>query len=667
MRRYLWALGLATAIALPVSSVQAQSDEQPSYTVNFKDTDIQEVIKFVAEATGKTIVISPRVKGRIKVISQTTVRQDELFELFLSILEVHDFTAVEVDGVVKVLPLKNARSSPVKVNKKRASDLNTNGFVTEVIQLRNIEAAKVLPLLRPLIPQHSHVSSYSDSNVIVLVDSAPNIAKVREILERIDTAALPTVEVVSLKYADAEDLVNTITQLSRNEKQGSTPANQLQMVADKRNNSVLLSGEDVQRKRARELIKKLDVAPQQLGNVRVVYLNYAKAVDIAAVLTKVSQNMLSASPSGEEGAAAGITVEADEDTNALLLTGSGDMLNSLVQVIERLDIRREQVLVEAIIVEINVTDNENLGIDWLFGDADAGAFGSSINDGSIAGSVAAGAVQGGDTGLATIAAALSGRVGQTLAGVGGDGGENFVLLLTALQQNNDTNILSTPSLVTMDNKEASISVGQSVPFRTGSFSSTGNGGGGVTNPFTTIQRQDVGISLTVTPQVNDDGKILLDIAQEVSSLSSTTPAASADLITNQSRIETQVLSSDGEIIVLGGLMKDDVQDSDQSIPFLGSIPVLGNLFKSQRTNITKNNLMVFIRSKIISTDEDVASETAKKYNAVREIQIDQRKQGTNLKGHDPIPVLPDLTFQQKQALEAALKDVEFEQVSAEDE
>ncbi len=667
MRRYLWALGLATAIALPVSSTQAQTDEQPSYTVNFKDTDIQEVIKFVAEATGKTIVISPRVKGRIKVISQTTVRQDELFELFLSILEVHDFTAVEVDGVVKVLPLKNARSSPVKVNKKRASELNTNGFVTEVIQLRNIEAAKVLPLLRPLIPQHSHVSSYSDSNVIVLVDSAPNIAKVREILERIDTAALPTVEVVSLQYADAEDLVNTITQLSRNEKQGSTPANQLQVVADKRNNSVLLSGEDVQRKRARELIKKLDVAPQQLGNVRVVYLNYAKAVDIAAVLTKVSQNMLSASPSGEEGSPGGITVEADEDTNALLLTGSGDMLNSLVQVIERLDIRREQVLVEAIIVEINVTDNENLGIDWLFGDSDAGAFGSSINDGSIAGSVAAGAVQGGDTGLATIASALSGRVGQTLAGVGGSGGENFVLLLTALQQNNDTNILSTPSLVTMDNKEASISVGQSVPFRTGSFSSTGNGGGGVTNPFTTIQRQDVGISLTVTPQVNDDGKILLDIAQEVSSLSSTTPAASADLITNQSRIETQVLSSDGEIIVLGGLMKDDVQDSDQRIPILGSIPILGNLFKSQRTNVTKNNLMVFIRSKIISTDEDVASETAKKYNAVRDIQIDQRKQGTNLKGRDPIPVLPDLTFQQKQALESALKGVEFEQPAAEGE
>lgn len=666
MFRQSLAIGLATITIAFSSAVYAQPSSgsgQPSYTVNFKDTDIHEVIKFVADATGKTIVIDPRVKGRIKVISQATVDRDELFELFLTILEVHDFTAVQVGDVVRILPLKDARSSPVPVqNSEEAAQRKskTNGYVTEVIQLKNIEAAKVLPVLRPLVPQHSHLSSYTESNVIVVSDTAPNIARLRDVIERIDTAALPTTEVVPLKYADAEELVATLTKLDRGEKQSSTPVNQLQIVADKRNNAVLLSGEDLQRKRAKDLIRKLDRPPMQMGNVRVVYLNYANAKDVAATLTKVLQNMQNMQPGGKDKSGkGGATVEADEDTNALLLTGSGDLLNSLLTIVERLDIKRAQVLVEAIIVDINVDANKELGVQWMFSNEDQGTFGSSSKgDGSL-GSIAAGTLGGGTDGLTQLASGLAGTQGQLLGVAGTGGGENFIALLSALQGSSDANILSTPSLVTMDNQEASISVGQSVPFKTGSYSSTGNSSS-VSNPFTTIQREDVGITLTVTPHVNEGNKILLDISQEVSSLSGSV-AGSADLITNQSKIETQLLASDGQIVILGGLIQEDVKDGDQRIPLLGSIPILGNLFKYQSTEFLKKNLMVFIRVKIVTDDEAMYGATAEKYQYIRDQQMKQQDKGLHLMRSNILPVLPELSPFEQKALEDALSETETEE------
>ncbi|MBU2986127.1 type II secretion system secretin GspD [Saccharophagus degradans] len=665
MFRHSLAIGLATITIIFSCAVQAQPaarGSQPSYTVNFKDTDIHEVIKFVADATGKTIVIDPRVKGRIKVISQTTVNKDELFELFLTILEVHDFTAVQVGDVVRILPLKDARSSPVPVQDESdvGNRASTNGYVTEVIQLKNIEAAKVLPVLRPLVPQHSHLSSYTESNVIVVSDTAPNIARLRDVIERIDTAALPTTEVVPLKYADAEDLVATLTKLDRGEKQSSTPVNQLQIVADKRNNSVLLSGEDIQRKRAKDLIRKLDRPPVQMGNVRVVYLNYANAKDVAATLSKVVQNMQQMQPGGKDkGGKDGATVEADEDTNALLLTGSGDMLNSLLTIVERLDIKRAQVLVEAIIVDINVDANKELGVQWMFSNENNGTFGgSSQGDGSL-GSLAAGTLGGGTDALTNLASGIAGNTGQLLGVAGNNGGENFIALLSALQTSSDANILSTPSLVTMDNQEASISVGQSVPFRTGSYSTTGTTGS-VGNPFTTIQREDVGITLTVTPHVNEGNKILLDISQEVSSISSSV-AGSADLITNQSKIETQLLANDGQIVILGGLIQEDVQDGATRVPLLGSIPLLGHLFKYQSTKFLKKNLMVFIRVKIVTDDEAMYGATAEKYQYIRDQQMHQHDKGLNLMSRKVLPVLPELTPFEQQALEAALSESDSEQ------
>lgn len=662
------AIAMAGFLAVATSgSVWAQNQDQgavtgePTFTVNFKDTDIQEIIKFVADVTGKTIVVDPRVKGRVKVISNRQVDKDGLMELFRSVLEVHDFMVVEVGEVVRIIPLKDARNSPVPVTEE--GDTEEEGFITQVIQLKNIDAAKVLPVLRPLVPQHSHLASYPDSNAIVVSDTYANIKRLREVIEKIDTAALPTTEVIDLKYADAEELVATITKLGRAEQKGSA-ANQLQMVADTRNNAILLSGEDVHRERAKRLIRRLDRSQQQAGNVRVIYLDYAKAKDVATVLTKVVQNMQKTSPGGEaKNPNNGATVEADEDTNALLITGNVDVINSLMTIVEHLDIRRAQVLVEAIIVTVNAEAGKDLGVEWMFSNSEKGIVGSSINGRSnTIGGVASGIFEGengGDddddtsSGIQSIATALAGNIGQALGVAGTSGDENFIALLRALKSSNDANILSTPSLLTMDNHEASISVGQQVPFQTGSFSSV-QGGGGITSPFTTTRREDVGILLTVTPHVNESNKVLLDVSQEVSSLSG--QDVGGQPITNQSKIETQILADDGEILVLGGLIEENATEAKQKVPLLGSIPVIGHLFQFQSNSFKKSNLMVFLRAKIMRNDEEMYGATGEKYRYMRDLQMYNREKGLSLMEDELVPVMPPITSDQLQEIEKALKE-----------
>lgn len=597
-------------------SVQAQGQPEQTWTVNFKDSDIHEVIKFVAEVTGKTLVIDPRVKGRVKVISQKPLTERQLLELFRSVLEVHDFTIVEVGNVVRVVPLKDARSSPLPV--KDNPDID-EGYVTEVIQLKNVAAAKVLPVLRPLVPQHSHLAAYDPSNAIVISDTAANIARIKEILEKIDTAALPTTEVIELKYADAESLVQTLTKLDSASNKGARASNDLQMVADKRNNAILLSGEDLQRERAKILIARLDRPTTQTGNVRVVYLEYATAKDVSVVLSKVVQNMHRMGPGNTKGAPAtqGATVEADEATNSLLITAEGDTLNALLSVVERLDIRRAQVLVEAIIVEMQLTDTQNIGVEWLFQNASKGILGSSKGAGNALG-IASAVFGDADELITNLGQALASTSGETFATAGNTQGEEFVVLVNMLESNSNANILSTPTLLTMDNNEAMISVGQNVPFKTGSFTNTG--GGAVSSPFQTIQREDVGITLTVTPHVNEGDKVIMEIRQEISSIDQGAPTQSSDLITNQRKVETQVMARDGDVIVLGGLIRDDIQEGERRVPILGNIPGIGRLFRSNTNTSIKSNLMIFIRPTIVRDDETLEGATAEKYRYIRDMQ-----------------------------------------------
>lgn len=600
--------------------IATDADPEQTWTINFKDSDIQEVIKFVADATGKTLVIDPQVKGRVKVISSTPLNRQQLYNLFLSVLEIHGFSAISVGDIVRVIPSKEVRTTPVPMfnGESDVSSGGNNARVTQIIQLKNITAVKVLPVIRPLVDAHAHLAAYAPSNSIIISDTVANISRLRTLISHIDTAAQDATELVPLRNASAQEVVKMVSQLARRQVAGGGGDEQLVLVADKRTNGILVSGDDVQRQRIKSLIERLDTAQPQNGNVRVIYLDYARAEQVAKVLTRVLDNMQKLEPNQPKSSAGRATVEADEDTNSLLITADPESLQSLMAVIERLDIRRAQILVEAIIVEITDASGEDLGVQWLFRNKDSGFGSSIIGDGGTVGGVIDGVVDEGDGEDGGIIGALTSIAGQTL-GVGRTGGNtDFLILLSALQEDSGANILSTPNLLTLDNHPAAISVGQNVPFVTGSYTSTSNS---VDNPFQTIERQNVGILLEVTPHLNEGNSVVLDVVQEVSSLSGATGIGASDVITNERKISTRIMAQDGEIVVLGGLIKDDVQAFEQRVPVLGSVPWLGRLFRSNSSKITKTNLMVFIRATVIRENEALTGATAEKYRIIREKQL----------------------------------------------
>ena len=648
----LTAIVLLLGLMLGSGSLQAQD-----YTINLKDTDIRELIQFVSDATGTTIVVDPVVKGKVRVISSKPVSASELYELFLSVLDVHGYTAVRSGDIVRVIPSKDARSAPLDVSDDRSS-MTSDEYMTQVIRLENISAAKLIPVLRPLVPQQAHMAAYAPSNAIIISDVSANIDKIRDIIERMDKSAVQKTDIIKLRYAVAEDVVRMLDQLNKSAAKQTGGEQETLLVADARTNSVLVSGDELERARLRKLVNHLDTPLEQSGNVKVIYLQYAEATDLAEVLTRVMKNISQLDTA--EGAQAKsrssntATIEADEDTNALIITADADEMASLEAVIQRLDIRRAQVLVEAIIVEMAVTDGQELGLQWLFADND-GVFGSNItrNDarlGSIAGSQLSD--DGGDTpdgvDLGGLAAALAGAGGVSLGWAQLDSmGLSMTVILNALNETANTNILSTPSILTLDNQEAYITVGEQVPFVTGSFTNTGAGGDGAQNPFQTIERENVGITLTVTPHINDGDSVVLDIMQEVSSISKTTVAAS-DVITNERKIQTKVLALDGQVIVLGGLIKDEVQDAQQKVPLLGDIPYLGRLFRSDAEVVRKSNLMVFIRTTIIRDDKQLVGASAEKYRYIRDQQALRKEKGLLYLGDANLPVLSEWEAQMQQ-------------------
>jgi general secretion pathway protein D len=652
---------LSTSVAHAQEPAPAQQQEQ-TWTVNYRDTELEEIVRFVAQVTGKTIIVDSKAKGRVQVISSQPLNKDQLYDLFLSILDVNGFAAVDSGDVVRIIPSRDARSSaaPVVTGTKQRENAE---IVTEVIQLKNISAATLIPVLRPLAPQQAHMAAYGPSNAIVISDTAANIARIRSVIERIDKSAVGDTVVVRLEHASAEEVVRMLEQLEKADPgkaqaEGSNKAAVL--VADKRTNSVLISGDDMQRQRMRALIAHLDGPMAQSGNVKVYYLQYANAKDLAATLNKVMQNVAQMAPGAQGGTAtpaanAGkATIEADEGTNALIVTANAEVMTSLQAVIERLDIRRAQVLVEAIIVEMSADKNRDLGIQWMFADKNGGFGSSSTNDGLLAKTAAAAFGNTTNNGnnnnnnsnnnndpRALLGAALAGTNGQVL-GVGRLSDDfSFSAVLRALQENIDANILSTPSLLTLDNEEASIIVGQNVPFKTGSYTSTGNATS-VSSPFQTIQRNNVGLTLKVTPHINEGDSLVLEISQEVSSL---TGAASlvdaADVITNERKIESKVMADNGQIIVLGGLIKDDVQESAQKVPLLGDIPVVGRLFRSNSSKKTKTNLMVFLRPVIVREGRILTGATGEKYRYIRGEQMQIRERGDDFFNKKDLPLLPE--------------------------
>ncbi len=623
---------LLLALALPLAAAAQQS---PQITPNYKDADLGQVIEAVSQVTGRNFIVDPRVRAQVTMLSNTPMSPDAFYEAFLAILQVHGFVAVPSGSVIKILPDATARQLPANDLPDRVS-ATSDEIVTQVIQVRNVSAAQLVPILRPLIPQYGHLAAYPSANMLIISDRASNVNRMVRIIGRIDRSGDGDIEVIRLEHASASEIVRVVNAL--NAAQGVEGAGGARMVADERTNSVLLGGEASQRLRFRTLIAHLDTPLEAGGDTQVRYLRYADAEKLAA---KLKEQALAGGPAqpGQATTAGGdrsVTIWAEPETNALVITAPPKTMKTLMSVVDRLDIRRAQVIIEAMLVEVSTDATRDLGVNWIVdGSADnflVGLFNQPI------GGVSLGDIAAGIDDPSSVKAAPGGLT------IGGgrneDSGTNFAAILRALSGDGDTNIVSMPSVITLDNEEAQIKVAQEVPFLTGSFTNTGTGGGTV-NPFQTIQRQEVGNILKITPQITDENMILLKIEQESSNLAANS-AGAVDLITNKRTISTRVLVDDGGMLVLGGLIEDRLIESEQRVPGLGRIPILGNLFRVRNTKKTKSNLMIFIRPRVLRTAEQAAIETNSKYNYLRNLQLDQNDGKVRLMPGETPPTLPPL-------------------------
>ena len=634
-----------------------QAQAQP-VTLNLKDADITAVISTVSDITGKNFIVDQRVKGKVTIISARPMSKEEVYQVFLSLLEVNGFAAVPSGNVIKIIPDVNAKQSSTPV---ASDDRPGKGdeVVTRVIHVKNISATQLVPVLRPLSPQQGHMVAYPGTNALIISDRASNIERLVKIIERIDQPSdTADIEVIALRHAAAAEVVRILNALDQ-EGRKNDPASasgitdRPVLIADERTNSLLVGGGQSGRLRLRALISHLDTPLQTSGNIRVVYLRYAKAKDLIPVLTGVASQVPDTSKPGGGTAApggapvsvsspagSGISIQADESINALVITAPQDIFQSLQSVISQLDIRRAQVLVKAVIVEVTSSRAAELGIQWGTFDQSAGSnkpIGiTNFTNGSPGSSFAA-------IGTA-IATNVAPAIGSGLTfGLGkfNAGGSSFAALIRALEADGSSNILSTPTLITMDNTEAEIVVGQNVPFITGSFTSPGgSGGSSATNPFQTIERKNVGITLKIKPQINEGNAIKMEIEQKTDSLSPSAVAGAADLITNTRSIRTSVMVDDGKVIALGGLITEDLRESVQKIPLLGDLPLIGSLFRYKKNNKDKTNLMVFLHPVIMRDGELAERITHGKYEFMRARQIEASEKGMGILRNEEAPLLP---------------------------
>ena len=616
-------------------------------TLNLKDADISALISTVAEVTDRNFIVDPRVKGKVTVVSSRPMDSEEVYQVFLSILKVHGFAAVPSGEVIKIVPDVNAKQDGIPTASDSAPGRGDQ-MVTRVVQVDNVAAAQLVPILRPLVPQQGHLAAYPTTNVLIISDRASNVDRLLTIIRRIDQVSDSEIEVITLQHASATEVVRVLNSLNRAAPgAGKAPAAAMKqvLVADERTNSVLLGGDRSMRLRMRAIISHLDTPLDAGGNTDVVYLHYAEATEIVDTLLGVGKIEEQEGQQGKGNAVSSkrgsFDIQADESTNALVITAPPDIMRTLKRVIGQLDIRRAQVLVEAIIAEVGEDTARDLGVQWVFaGDTDSGRGPVGVINYSNSGSPiadVANAVLSAESG-GTVPALLDGA----LVGFGqfGSNSFNYAAVINALASDTNTNILSTPTLVTLDNEEAEIVIGENVPFVTGSFTSTG-AGNNATNPFQTIQREDVGLTLKIKPQINEGDAMRLDIEQEVSSIADSVAGAS-DIITNKRSIKTNVMVDDGQVVVLGGLIEETINESVQKVPLLGDVPYLGALFRSKTSDVRKTNLMVFIHPVILRDPETMNSYTNAKYNDIRVIQMEQNNDGVNMLPGKQQPVLPNI-------------------------
>lgn len=656
---------LATALLAALLSFSVVADSDIRYSPNFKGTDINEFINIVGMNLKKTIIVDPQVRGRINVRSYDMLTEEQYYQFFLNVLQVYGFAVVEMEsGILKVVRDKDAKTSNIPVVGDEAPGYGDE-MVTRVVPVRNVSVRELAPLLRQFVNQGGggHVVNYDPSNVIMMTGPAALVNRLVDIIQRVDKAGDQELEILKLNFASAAEIVRILESIYRTQNRGEQPDFLVpRIVADERTNSVIVSGEAQARQRVIELARRLDAELQTSGNTRVFYLKYAKAEDLVPVLTGVSDSIAAeaqgAQQSGQPAprrAAGGrsISIEAHADSNSLVITAQPDMMRSLEDVVRQLDIRRAQVLVEAIIVEVFDGNGTDFGVQWLNANGGGTNF-TGTNTIPIV-NIAAGAAQASQITRGTttqsrdpttgelittttpdtnrdysgLAQALQGLNGALLGFYNG----NWAAILQAVRTSTNSNVLATPHITTMDNQEAIFLVGQEVPVITGSSLGSNN-----TNPFQQVQRQEVGIKLKVTPQINEGDAVQLVIEQEVSSIGG---ATAVDITINKREIKTTVMADDGATIVLGGLIDEDVQESESKVPLLGDIPVLGHLFKSTSVSKRKRNLMVFIRASIVRDGNAINGISKQKYNFIRAEQIKRDQEGIRLMPQTRHAILPE--------------------------
>ncbi|PSU30232.1 type II secretion system protein GspD [Photobacterium lutimaris] len=640
----LWLLG----------SLMCSSALASEFSASFKGTDIQEFINIVGRNLQKTIIVDPAVRGQVNVRSYDLLNDEQYYQFFLNVLEVYGFAVVEMEnGVLKVVRDKDAKISAIPVVGDN-SNITGDQVVTRVIAVRNVSVRELSPLLRQLNDNAGagNVVHYDPANIIMITGRAATVNRLAEIIERVDRAGDKEIDVVELRNASAAEMVRIVDALNKTADAKSTPEFlQPKLVADDRTNSVLLSGDPQVRDRLRRLIRQLDVEMASSGNNRVVYLKYANAEEMVDVLKGVSDN-LQAEKQGNAKATSSsnsqVMISAHVDTNSLILTAPPDIMRALENIIAQLDIRRAQVLIEAMIVELAEGDGVNFGVQWGTTDGGVIQFGNSgvpisqyaigLEDAKTSTRTETYLDANGieqtrtiteDGDFSTLASVLGGVNGAALGIMMGD----WTMLVNAVASDRNSNILSSPSITVMDNGEASFIVGEEVPVVTGSTSSSNND-----NPFQTVERKEVGIKLNVTPQINEGDSVQLKIEQEVSNVLGADGAV--DVRFSKRQLTTSVLIQDGQMLALGGLIQEQTNESEQKIPILGDIPVLGHLFKSTNTTTAKTNLMVFIKPTIIRDGVTADGITQRKYNYIRAEQLYKADQGLRLMPDMEMPVLP---------------------------
>lgn len=666
---------LALAILLALQPVLAADDK---VMLNFVNADIESTVKAVGLITGKNFIIDPRVKGVVNIVSASPVAKGEVFNIMLSALRLQGFAVVETGSVVRILPEADAKQNfGITIDKQfPTGNRATHGdrIITQVYPLKHESASQIVPILRPLIAPNNTIAAYPAANLIVITDYADNIQRINQIIANIDQPSSSDITILPLKYASALEVAQTIARLLPEVSTPGVTSSQIVgaaegvkktlIIPDIRANTLMVRGENAAHmEQIKRITASLDKQGSTLGNIRVIYLKNADATKLAALLKAIlsgqdapqistpsstSSNNPPGSPpqpavssvsSSISGGSTpqGVAIQADATTNSLIITAPDNLYNSLRAVIDKLDARRAQVYVEAMIAEVNVDKAGQFGVQWLLGGGNKNVTG-----------IGASALGSGANSITSVAAGIAAKdisklpSGFSLGVINGslsDGGKlgNLGVLATAIETSGGGNVLSTPNILTLDNEEAKIIVGNNVPFITGTQSSTGNN----PNPFTTVERKDVGIQLRVKPQVSEGGAITMQLYQEISNVVTNTDiqTGNAGLVTRKRSIESKILVDDGQIIVIGGLIENTLDQTSSKVPLLGDIPFLGNLFKYETRNHKRTNLMVFLRPVILRDGPSAQALTNDRYQMLQETQ-----RASKSDDHLLLPNQPDVTL-----------------------